>query len=140
MLSMAHEEGLDPLAMSVVGGEFVGDPDAAVTALLAIPSFDRAYELDSRQPTRAIEAALAELRLGRDDVAEARLVTLLSAHPRHAAVQVNLAAMKLREGDLATARSLAEQALVAEVSSSYYRRKAEAILERTRGDASPPPA
>jgi hypothetical protein len=40
VLSMAHEEGLDPLAMSVVGGEFVGDPDAAVAALLAIPSFD----------------------------------------------------------------------------------------------------
>lgn len=40
VLASGAERGLDPLAMAVVEGSFDGDPDAAVRALLAVPSFD----------------------------------------------------------------------------------------------------
>ena len=40
LIAGAEQEGLDPLAMSILEGRFRGDPDAALRALFAIPSFD----------------------------------------------------------------------------------------------------
>jgi hypothetical protein len=76
VIATADRDGLDPLAMVVLDGSFSGDPDDAMRALFAVPSFDVVSLGPGVSSTIGVDADLAEKQEARRWVAAAAILAL----------------------------------------------------------------
>jgi tetratricopeptide (TPR) repeat protein len=91
----------------------------------AASEFRRVIALDPPEPKNSsarYDLAIAESRLGRDDVAAGLLEEALHRDPGFAAAAANLVAIQLRRGDVAGARAAAERyrAIAPDASLARY--------------------
>ena len=89
-----------------------GDYDAATDA------FGRAWELDSRDPSAFVAAAVRLLSAGRSTQARGLLEMVLRSNPDHASVYATLARVLLDQNDLDGARIRIQQAAVAPIQDA----------------------
>ncbi len=106
----------------------------------AVKSFARAYELDSRSPERAIQAARLEFELGQVAAAEERLQSAAERTEGQSTVLIELAKVKSRQGKVREAYELYERALTAASCSSSERIFVERKLKQLRRSITESPA
>jgi len=107
----------------------------------AIESFAKSYELDSRTPTRAIQAAQIESSLGKLQQAAERLQAVLDVTEEHASVFIELANVRNSQAQFDQAYQLFLRALDAknckQSQSQFIRKKLEQLRAMGIGPASP---
>ena len=84
----------------------------------AVEAFGRAWELDSRDPSAIVAAAIRLLAEGRTAQAKSLLEMVLRSNPDHARVYATLARVLVAQNDLGGARHRVEQAEAAPIQDA----------------------